>query len=90
VTPTTFAEANRTLGDNGYRSEAATNIVSLRVWTDGEQCVSCWRMSWRERLSALLFGRVWLQVLSGDNQPPVALTVGRSPFEKGYDPDHAG
>lgn len=87
--PTNFAEANRTLGDNGYRSDAVADIVALPVWTDGEQCVSCWRMSWRERLSALLFGRVWLRVLSGSNQPPAALAAARSLFEKGYDPNHA-
>lgn len=83
MTPTTFVEANKNLGDNGYRSEAVTSIVSLPVYTDGEQCISCWRMSWRERLSALLFGRVWLHVLSGSNQPPVALTAGRSLFDRG-------
>lgn len=51
--------------------DAVTDIVALPVWTDGIQCVSCWKMSWRERLSALLFGRCWVMVLSGSTQPPV-------------------
>ena len=53
-------------------------IDPLPVWTDGEQCVSCWRMPVRERLSALLFGRVWLAVLSGSTQPPVYIQAGRT------------
>lgn len=52
-------------------------ILPLRVWTDGEQCISCWQMGWRERLSALVFGRVWLSVLSGRTQPPVWLMATR-------------
>lgn len=76
--PASFVGANRTLGDNGYRSNAVGDIVPLPVWTNGEQCVSRWRMSWRERLSALFFGTAWVQVLSGANQPPIALYVSRN------------
>ena len=53
-------------------------IDPLPVWTDGEQCVSCWRISLWERLAALLFGRVWLAVLSGSTQPAVCVTAARS------------
>ena len=45
----------------------------LPVWTDGQKCVSCWRPAWRERLSILLFGRVWLWIYSGETQPPAAI-----------------
>jgi len=34
-------------------------------------------MSWRERLSALLFGRVWLALLSGETQPPALVQASR-------------
>lgn len=47
------------------------NVSSLPIWTDGEQCVSCWKMSWRERIAALIFGRIWISVLSGKTQPPI-------------------
>jgi len=40
---------------------------------DGKRCISCWRPSWRERLSILFFGRVWVDIFSGSTQPPVAL-----------------
>lgn len=68
--PTHFDEANKTLlKPPGMTDE---ECGSLPVYNDGEQCISCWRMSLRERLAALLFGQVWLYVLSGETQPPVA------------------
>jgi hypothetical protein len=39
-------------------------------------------MSFRERLSALLFGRVWLFVLSGKTQPPVSLFAAKEALEE--------
>ncbi len=78
--PINFPEATKVLGDNGYRSEAVTDIRSLPVWSDGEQCISLWQMSWRERISALFFGRIWVHVLSGSKQPPIALSTDRNIF----------
>ena len=49
---------------------------------DGKQCLSCWRMSLRERLSALLFGRVWIWVWSGNTQPPIYLEAARTIFKE--------
>lgn len=72
--PSEHRFANMTLNaPTGQEDE----IGSLAVYSDGEQCISCWQMSWRERLSALLFGRVWLSVLSGRTQPPVWLWATR-------------
>ena len=59
-------------------SENVTGIDPLPVWTDGEQCVSCWKMTARERLAALLFGRVWVAVLSGSTQPPIYIEASRA------------
>jgi hypothetical protein len=53
------------------------DVQPLPVYTDGQTVVSCWRMSWRERLSALVVGKCWLAVLSGKTQPPVVLSVER-------------
>lgn len=50
---------------------------ALPALNDGTTSLSCWSLSWRERLSALLFGTVWLQVWMGPTQPPVALTARR-------------
>lgn len=73
--PTSFEYANKVLQPSGTPHSAnVESVVPLPVWTDGEQCVSCWRPSLRERLSILVFGRVWVAVLSGQTQPPICVT----------------
>lgn len=75
-----FKEANKNL----FKPDSMTDeeCSSLMVYTNGRECVSCWRLTWKERLSALLFGRVWLSMLSGFTQPPVWLACTKSVFEK--------
>jgi hypothetical protein len=60
----------------GMTDEECGSLPILRL--DGT-CISCWQMTWKERLKALLTGRVWLGVLSGHTQPPVYVTV-EQPF----------
>lgn len=72
--PVKFPEANR---------ELTGSHRSLWVYTDGKQCISCWKLSWKQRLKALLFGKVWLSVLSGGTQPPVWLDCDKTVFEEG-------
>lgn len=55
---------------------------SLPIYTDGVECVSCWKMSWKERIKALLFGKIWLLIMSGHTQPPVLLVCEDTVFEK--------
>ena len=55
---------------------------SLPVFSDGQQCISCWKMSWKQRFSALFRGKVWLGVMSGHTQPPVWVQCYKTPFEK--------
>ena len=77
--PVNFQHSNKTLSPPVRAAEKYSDNVddveSLHVWTDGEQCVSCWKMSWKERLLALWKGRVWCAVLSGETQPPIFLIV---------------
>lgn len=74
-----FPEATKTLGPpNGMTSEECHD---LPVWTDGTQCISLWQMNWRERLSALFFGRIWLSVYFGQTQPPVWLMAAKQIFK---------
>ncbi len=54
----------------------------LPVFRDDAQSISLWSMSLRERLSALIFGRVWVFVYSGTPQPPISLSVERNIFEE--------
>lgn len=53
---------------------------SLSVFSDGKQLISCWKASWRERLSILFHGKVWLYVIAAKTQPPVALTGAKNVF----------
>lgn len=54
--------------------------AALPVWSDGSQCVSCWKPSLSERISLVFGGKVWLGVASGSTQPPVFLS-GRNVFK---------
>lgn len=75
-----FKEANKNL----LKPESMTDeeCGSLWVYSDGRQCISCWRLTWKERIKALLFGKVWLSVLSGYSQPPVWLACDNTVFVK--------
>jgi hypothetical protein len=78
--PIKFPQSNRDLLDNGHRSENVKNIETLHIFSDNEMCISCWEMTWKERFSALFFGKTWLYVVSGNNQPPVSLLVKKDIF----------
>lgn len=76
-----FREATRLLakpqGLDGQRCE------ELPVYHGSNQCVSCWKASFGERLSILLHGRVWLGVYSpSGTQPPVWVEGSRTVFER--------
>jgi len=67
-----FKFSNATLGP----PPGMDDCLPLRIHrtADCTRCISCWRPTWRERLSILFFGRVWIDIYSGHTQPPVALT----------------
>lgn len=76
--PVKFKEANKNLlKPNDMTDEECS---SLWVYSDGVVCISCWKMSWKDRLSALLFGKVWLVVRSGKTQPPVYVDCSKTIF----------
>ena len=80
MNPIKFKEANGTL----QKPESMTDeeCQSLPVFRDGKQCISCWKLTWKEKLFILLYGRVWLSVFSGNTQPPVWLMGSRTCFNK--------
>lgn len=78
MTPATFPEQNRELGPPPGMESA---VMPLGVYHDGECGTSLWRASWRERLSILVFGNVWVDVL-GKTQPPIALRGVRTVFRR--------
>ena len=78
--PIKFPEANKILAKPESMSDSECG--SLPIYCDGQTCTSCWKMTWKERLSALLFGKVWVYVVSGQTQPPIALEATRTVFVK--------
>ena len=77
--PVNFKYSNKTLKPSGaVYSENVTGVETLHIFTDGEQCVSCWSMTWRERLSGIIFGRGWVATLTGHTQPPIFAEVTKS------------
>jgi hypothetical protein len=71
--PITFPEANKVL--TKPRDWSDKECSSLPVYNDGEQSISLWKMTWRERLHSLFYGTIWLQVYSGSTSPPVTLSA---------------
>jgi len=76
--PIKFKEANKNLLKPESMSDEECG--SLWVFSDGEQCISCWRMTFKQRIKALLWGRVWLSVRSGNTQPPVRVDCDKTIF----------
>ena len=65
--PIRFEDANVNLV--GY------DVEDLPAYFDGKMFITRWHTSLRERLSILLFGNVWLGLLSAIH-PPIAITGG--------------
>lgn len=84
--PSAFREANRNLTPPAdWDRDKDGDCGDLPTFTDGHTCISRWRLSWRERLTVLLSGAVWLGVLSGHTQPPVWIAA-RKPFARREQP----
>lgn len=71
--PIDFKESTKVLARPATMNDEECG--SLPVWSDGKQCVSCWKPSLAERLRILLGGNIWLGVLYGRTQPPVFVTA---------------
>lgn len=78
--PIKFKEANKNLLKPTNMTDAECS--SLWVYSDARECISCWHMSWKQRIKALLWGNVWLSVLSGNTQPPVWLDCDKTVFKE--------
>ena len=65
MTPVEFPEQNTTFAKD------QPEYLPLPAFTDGTHVVSCWRLTWRERLRLLFGGRLWLMQMTfgGPLQP---------------------
>ena len=77
--PIQFQEANMVW--KGWPADSErTEVLDLPAYrSSAGQTISCWKLSWRERLHMLFYGVVWLYVYG--QQPPVSIG-GIKPFEK--------
>lgn len=75
MTPISFPEHNAVLGKN----QPEYRPLPVHRTADGT-VVSCWRLTWRQRLRLLVTGRVWaLQLTFNDPLQPQLLQT-HSPF----------
>jgi hypothetical protein len=78
--PIEFKEQNRVL----TKPEGMTDeqCGSLPVRAENGVCTSCWKMTFKERLNALFFGKIWVSVLTGtQTQPPISLDCKKTIFK---------
>jgi hypothetical protein len=76
--PVKFSHSNRILlkPDTMTDEECGT----LPVFSDGQICISCWVLTDSDKHKLLKSNKLWLQVNSGETQPPVNLSV-NDPFK---------
>ena len=79
MNPIEFKEQTKVLGKPKNMTDEECG--SLPVYCDGQQCISCWKLSWKERLQVLLYGKLWAFVISGYTQPPIAFSVNKTVFQ---------
>lgn len=78
-----FPERTALLQKPPYMSEAECTALAVYQDKASGTVLSCWRMSLRERIAALVFGKVWVWVYTNSStQPPIALIAERTPFAK--------
>ena len=75
-----FGSNGSLLGGPGAHFGHDEDVGDLPVYRDGSSVLSCWQLSWRERLAVLFGGRVWLWVM-GRTHAPVSLQA-ESPFPR--------
>lgn len=78
LTAVDFPEANCDLQPLFH----AKNCEGIRVCSDGVSCISCWKMSFRQRMNALIYGTIWLSIKSGYSMPGTWISCEKSCFRK--------
>ena len=77
--PIKFKESNFTW--KGWpKSETKLEVRDLPAYKTEDRTISCWKLTWEERLISFFTGKVWLHVVG--RHIPVYID-GRSPFFKG-------
>lgn len=61
--------ANKSLGPPPGKDES--QVRTLRVFSNGVECVSCWQLDEEELAEVVRTGKVFVSIFSGSSQPPV-------------------
>lgn len=68
---------------NGTKLRSKPSHVDLPVYVNDKKSISCWKVSLKERISILLFGRVWVYIFcEGKLHPPIGVLGKRTCFRK--------
>jgi hypothetical protein len=79
--PMDFPQANLTLNAPIGKND----VKPLPVWRGDGVILSCWKLTWRERLAAILTGHIWLWRMSSPSQPPVYITSREPDWEEPHE-----
>jgi hypothetical protein len=74
--PAEFPEINTNV------AEHQEEYLTLPAFFANGVTISCWRLSWRERLSVLFKGKLWLMQMNGDQLLQPQRPQVENPFEK--------
>jgi hypothetical protein len=80
MTPKRFKEAQVRLEKPSSMSDEECG--GLWIYRQEGYCISLWTCSFWERIKFLFHGHLWVYVLSGMTQPPIALDVKKTIFNK--------
>jgi len=76
--PISFKQQNFILKKPPTMEEECKDLPAFK--TDN-YILSCWSRSFFQRLKFLIFGKLWVWVYTPTSQPPIALTIERTPFK---------
>ena len=76
MNPIKFKEVNVVYAES---QDEYMDLPVLKYRTNQGECISCWKLSWRERFKILFTGEMWLCLLTFNKSlSPVMLTVHKS------------
>ena len=76
--PIKFKEQNFTLTKPSDMTDAECG--PLYVHRTGSRIICCWKMNLAERIKALLYGRIWVDVAARTTHPPICVQCEKTVF----------
>lgn len=75
--PIKFKEQNATL-----LGEKGSDVGRLPVCKTEKEWISCWKLSFMDKIRALVYGRIWICLYSKKAHPPVSVACIQNVFKK--------